>query len=83
MGGAGPSMTWGGVNLTHSQEINKGVDWDTMLLFRVWTYLDIEITCKNSEPNLKNWARFWDLNFLEIEILSDLTHENHRNSLNF
>ena len=26
MGGAGPSMTWGGVNLTHSQEINKGVD---------------------------------------------------------
>ena len=23
----------------------------------------IEITCKNSESNLKNWARFWDLNF--------------------
>ena len=34
-----------------------------MLLFRVWTCINIEITCKNSGPNLKNWARFWDLKF--------------------
>ena len=64
LGGAGPSIAWGGVNLTHSQEIIKGVDWDTILLFRVWTYINIEITCKNSEPNFENWVRFWDLNFL-------------------
>ena len=32
-----------------------------MLLFRVWTYINMEITCKNSGSNLKHWARFWDL----------------------
>ena len=37
-----------------------------MLLFRVWTYINIEITCKNSEPNLKNWVRFWDWNLLTL-----------------
>ena len=64
-----------------SQEINKRVVWDTMLRLRVLTYINIENTCKNSGPNLENWARFW--NHLEIEILPDLTplHSSFRAKL--
>ena len=62
----------------NKKEINKRVVGDTTLLFRVLTYIDIEITCKISKTE-------WDFeiwNFFEIEILPDLTHKNQGNSLN-
>ena len=60
--------------------INKIVVWDTMLLFRVWTYINIEITYKNSWSHLKNWARFWDLKIFRIW---DIAQKNQRNLFNF
>ena len=47
-------------------KINKRVVSDIMMLFRVWTYIIIEIKCKNSWSNLINRARFWNLKFVRI-----------------
>ena len=31
------------------------------MLFRDWTSIEMELTCKKLGKNLKNWMRFWDL----------------------
>ena len=48
-----------------------------MLLFRVC--INIEITCKIQGQIAKTEQDFKILDFLEIEILPDLNHENQRN----
>ena len=45
----------------HALEIKEGVVLGPMLHFRVWTSIEIELTCKNLGPNVKNWMRFWNL----------------------
>ena len=55
--------------------INKRVVWETMLPFRVLTYISIEITCKNSGLNHKNWARFW---YLKIFKILDFAHRDSK-----
>ena len=35
-----------------------------MLLQIIWTYLEMELTCKNLGKNSKNWAKFWDFEIL-------------------
>ena len=44
----------GGVNSVPIQEIPEGVVLGPMLLFIIWTYLEIERTCKKLGKNLKN-----------------------------
>ena len=64
--------------------INKRVVWEAMLPFRVWTYINIEITCKNSGFKSKKLSKILRIRkSLEFEIWPDLSHKDHRNSLNF
>ena len=53
-------------------EIKEGVVLGPLLLYISWKYLEIELTCKKLAKNLKNWARFLDFKFWEIEITSHL-----------
>ena len=73
----------GGRSQHPSQEINKRVVWDTMLLLRVWTFINKQIKCNNSGSNLKNWADFAIRKSSEIEVWPNLTNENQCKSLNF
>ena len=44
-----------------------------MLLLRVWVYININITCKKSGPNLKKLREILIFDFfLEIEILKGI-----------
>ena len=31
------------------------------MLFRDWTSIEMKLTCKKLDKNLKNWVRFWNL----------------------
>ena len=46
-------------------EIKEGVVLGPMLLYISWTYLEIELTCKQLGKSLKNLARFKDLKILK------------------
>ena len=50
----------GGGWFSPTLKFNEGGNWDPMLLFRRWTSIKIELTHKKLDPNLTNWARFWN-----------------------
>ena len=68
-------------------EIKEGVVLGPVLLFRVWTSIEIELTCKKIGPNLKNWMRFQDLRIWQnwdfckfLNFLDRLTHNDKNKS---
>ena len=52
-----------------------------MLLFKGWTLINIEVNCKKSGRNLKNFTEILRFDKKEIEILQTLNYENRHNSI--
>ena len=57
-----------GGSFSPTLKFNEGGNWDPMLLFRSWTSIKIELTHKNLDPNLTNWARFWNFKKKSVKL---------------
>ena len=63
-------------------EIKEGVVLGPMLLYTIWTYLEIDLTCKQLGKIFKKLAGFQDFKIVKYQDFN-LTHRNCHNPLNF
>ena len=61
-----------------SQEINKRVVWDSMLLFRVWTYIILRSHAKMQGQISKTERDFEIRKSLELKILTEIVRDSQR-----